>query len=673
MDVTPPAVASNAAPPVSYVTAVWLGMSPQDIAQGIFDGVVAAPPGWGTVAAQAESFTPQSVEVPEVMDVSDKPDGKPLLVDRERVAALFKALDASLDDAGFDAIWTNAGTTDAARAETLVDLLTRSLLGAEAPKLSDGASVGDRLAANTAALDAYVSDATHKATVVQLAGKSGSDLVALAKGDPAYRYALLHLDPVAIVGNPAVGAAGTAPGELNRFDPNTGEQNISDAWLEDRAKFLAWKLQAAAGEEQALDGDQSWTFVDRRSSSPDGTPYELRVHATVEGGTTNTVVFGADSESGEILKGGSGTDRIYGGSGDDVLRGNAGGDHLEGGRGDDLVLGGQGNDDLSGDQGSDEIDGGAGGDRLRGGAGDDVLTGGRGDDRLEGGSGHDTYIVDSGDGNDIIVDSDGDGEVQVDGARLSGAQQKDGTTWRTDDGRIRFAFSGDATEGGTLTISYYAANAGDDAVPEAVTNVAGWHNGDLGITLGDGSTAAIVPSQDAASPQQPPHNETIPPIPHDDGTSGSDGQGSTWIDPGSSGAADSEATSLDTSNSDAMASVDVTDLFDQLARQSDFADSLVTPAALHAGAMAWDGVAEAPDIGATHQDASVDATGLTPSDLTDALADFLDAGHDFADHALAAPSPDVAGTSMQIIGTSEGVSSGAGADGVLGTGQRPRP
>jgi hypothetical protein len=119
--------------------------------------------------------------------------------------------------------------------------------------------------------------------------------------------------------------------------------------------------------------------------------------------------------------------------------------------------------------------------------------------------------------------------------------------------------------------------------------------------------------------------------------------------------------------------VDLTSFFDQLASHNDLAGSLVTPAALHSALAAWDGVAEAPDVAAAHQDAASGAAGLTPSDLTDALADFHDAGQDFGDHALAAPTPDVASSSIQLIGTSEGVSGGGGAGGVSGTGQRPRP
>lgn len=696
MDTAAPAVASKTTPSVSYISAVWLGMPPEDIARGIADGIIAPPPGW-TQPATAGSDAGQDVDVPvaattasagtdapvTLVDAGEKPAGKPLPVDRDRVLGLFEKLDPAFDSDSFDAIWTRAGATDAERSASLVGWLARALLGRDALPSSAAASPGDLVSARVAGLESFLADADPRAQLADLGGKSGDELAALAKTDAGYRYALMNLDSMAILGNAAVDAANNARGELDRFDPNSGEQNISDAYLEDRAKLLAWKLSVDAGGATTLEGDQSWTFTDRRNASADGTPYELQLQAADAGGTTNTVVFGADSASGEILKGGSGTDRIYGGSGDDVLRGNAGGDHLEGGRGDDLVLGGAGSDDLSGDQGADELDGGTATDRLRGGAGDDVLTGGRGDDRLEGGAGHDVYVVDPGDGNDTIVDADGDGELQVEGQALTGATQNNGGTWRSADGRARYSFAGDAAGGGTLTLSYYGTgDAAADAAPEAVTKVSGWHNGDLGITLGDGTAAALsaAPQGDDQPAEQAPQTATIPLIPRDDGTSGSDGEGSTWIDPATesapdaaqsadSGASASDSPDIAASNAGAGA-VDVTSLFARLASPGDVSDTLVTLDAMHSALGAWAGVAEAPDVAAAQRDVAAASVGLTSSDMTSALLDFQDAGQDLADHALLAPTPPSAAVSLELLQTAERTVGGR-TSGTTGTGQRP--
>ena len=673
-------VSSSIGPPVSYVTAVWLGMSPEDIERGVAQGSIAPPAGSPSAMLSANEAavgepvatsleTASDVPQDAPIDDSSKPGAKPLAVDRERVRALFAALDPSLDDAVFDSVWIGAGASDVDRSQTLVGFLTRSLLGSNAPQLASSATAGDALAADVMALDAFLQDDAHGARVVALAGKSGSDLAELAKGDPAYRYALLNLDSMAIVGNAALDAARNADGVLDRFDSNSGEQNVSDAWLEDRAKLLAWKLQAAGDSDATVEGDQSWTFIDRRGMQRDGAPYELHVAGTVQSETTNSVVFGADTASGEILKGGDGTDRMYGGSGGDVLRGGGGGDHLEGGRGDDLLLGGEGNDDLSGDQGADEMEGGAGTDRLRGGSGDDALTGGRADDRLEGGLGHDIYVVDPGDGDDTIVDSDGDGELQYDGQAVHGASQGDRSGWRSADGRIRFSFAGDATEGGILSISYYGANAAPDAMPEESTKVSDWHNGDLGITLGDGTPEALnAVAQDGTETTGSPRAATIPLIPHTDGTSGNDGEGTTWIEPTPISAPDAgPADEASSTSTPASAPDDVARLFDELAANDGIAATFVTSDNMHSALSAWDGVAEAPDV--SPSSSVVTHLGVTPSDVTSALLDLGDASHDLADHALIAPTPP-ASSSLDLLQTSERTSDGSAA-GVTGTGRRP--
>lgn len=110
------------------------------------------------------------------------------------------------------------------------------------------------------------------------------------------------------------------------------------------------------------------------------------------------------TEYRDILRGGSGDDRIdarggddtvYGGDGNDTLLGGAGNDRLEGEGGDDRLEGGDGNDTLLGGDGNDTLLGGAGNDLLSGGAGDDLLDGGPGADRLVGGPGNDVLVVDS--------------------------------------------------------------------------------------------------------------------------------------------------------------------------------------------------------------------------------------------------------------------------------------
>jgi hypothetical protein len=138
--------------------------------------------------------------------------------------------------------------------------------------------------------------------------------------------------------------------------------------------------------------------------------------------------------------------------------------------------------------GDDEIEGGLGNDVIKAGVGDDVLTGGKGDDRLDGGDGFDTYVIDSNEGNDVIIDSDGKGQVMYEGGALTGVATATGGKYVSTDGKLTFSFAGDIDEGGVLTISTEGGRI-------KITN---FHNGMLGIKLGDGSPGALFPPADPA-------------------------------------------------------------------------------------------------------------------------------------------------------------------------------
>ncbi|MEO8135706.1 MAG: hypothetical protein ABI831_17230 [Betaproteobacteria bacterium] len=399
----------------------------------------------------------------------------------DKVNAWFAALDPTLDAKTFDGIWRNAGVDDSARGQALASYLAKALLGAAVGR-SDSSTVA--LSPQTiSALDAFVADAnpSHHARIVDMSTKTGSEIANMAQTDLGYRYALTEMQPFALTGNRALFAVQNADGHLDRFDPDTGESLLSDDWLGDRSKLLAWKVANGAGNEMAVAGSENWTFIDRTTTDASGNVLKIQLKSSDASAGNNQVVFG--SEEDEVIKGVAGSDRIYGGGGDDVLRGAAGGDHLEGGSGDDLLLGGAGNDELLGNQGADELDGGAGDDRLFGGSGADVLVGGRGKDRLEGGAGDDTYSLEAGDGRDTIVDADGIGTIELDGARIRGTMQLGDDKWQSADGRVDFQFNGDATEGGTLTIQAWESGATHDGAPENVVEVKNWKNGDLGITL----------------------------------------------------------------------------------------------------------------------------------------------------------------------------------------------
>ena len=258
-------VTRPAVPPVSYITAVWLGMSPDDIARGIANGIIDAPPGWGEDATTSSTST-RAALIDNVHSGSSESETRTLhhtltdasagvvglpVADRDHVQALFRSLDPALADSAFDQIWTPAGDTDAARSSSLLSYLARALLGTGAG--NGGESESDM--GTMTSLQTFVADSRHHGLVVDLHGKSGQELMALAKSDAGYRYALLNLDSMAIVGNASLHMANNTNGQLDRFDPDTGEQNFSDAWLADRGKLLAWKLSTDGGGSASIEGE----------------------------------------------------------------------------------------------------------------------------------------------------------------------------------------------------------------------------------------------------------------------------------------------------------------------------------------------------------------------------------------------------------------------------------
>jgi len=248
---------------------------------------------------------------------------------------------------------------------------------------------------------------------VQLLPETPLAIQSAAQNDIAYRYALKTLNPFAVTGVQGRYATLNANGELDLFDPATGQGAMTPEYLADRSAMLAHATSMARDDsgassvsqtssasvryEDLISGQRAYSFV--TSVTPEVKTFDDQARAdraaAVERiferqtgiGRAAKVIFGIDGNSSadpatraggaEQLSGASGDDRLYGGSGDDTLRGNDGGDYLQGDLGDD---------------------------RLIGGAGDDTLRGGKGNDILNGGGGNDKYFFSSGGGADEVFD-----------------------------------------------------------------------------------------------------------------------------------------------------------------------------------------------------------------------------------------------------------------------------
>ena len=268
-----------------------------------------------------------------------------------------------------------------------------------------------------------------------LVDDSATEIADAAKGDNTVLYALLNLNPFAIVGNlPA----------YNDLDPN----DYSEQFYEDRANYLYYSIDPS-GRYYDLDTGDMTTFYGYDGGKL-GTPLSYKY-----------ILFG-DNEDNRF-DGGNHEDHLYGMGGNDTLYGGKGDDYLEGGTNNDTEdeFDGIFGDKLYGGIGKDTLIGGEGKDDLNGGEDNDVLIGGLlkknedgkyedddAQDILKGGENFDTYIA----GNkDIIDDSDGLGKVEFEGTDLSGTKTQvgeDSHLYKDNDG-----FTYEVNEKGDLIVS----------------------------------------------------------------------------------------------------------------------------------------------------------------------------------------------------------------------------
>lgn len=180
----------------------------------------------------------------------------------------------------------------------------------------------------------------------------------------AYRYALVYLRPIVVVG--VSYSDQNEGGALDLYD--VGEQPegaITPLYVEERFEFLKQYLRRETSNyPDELYGSDHIVYDDRQFD----VEFEIRRPGDV-GEPTRRVVFLELAESASFA-GTSAVEYIYGGRGKNVLSGGEGGDYLEAGLGDDTLYGGLGNDD---DGASDTLIGGPGDDRYYAGDGDVII------------------------------------------------------------------------------------------------------------------------------------------------------------------------------------------------------------------------------------------------------------------------------------------------------------
>lgn len=268
------------------------------------------------------------------------------ITDALAIYSLFAQIRPSLDSvAGFGLITAfleAASNRHQASVEISLDALRRLFRDPEAASLAASTAFGDR---NQFYANLY--DAGFRSRVAALAGTlsieslitaSVADLLDEVTGPEAlaYRYALRELNHFVVKGNSSLYDRHNVHGELTPYDsPANSPAGMTSAFLNDRAKYLAW-----SGAANLIDATaQAGTDVD------DARYIDLRQqHSLLVTGTATSspasparlLVFG--SEIAEALQGGARADSLYAGSGTDFLQGGGDNDYLEGGMGRDVYV-----------------------------------------------------------------------------------------------------------------------------------------------------------------------------------------------------------------------------------------------------------------------------------------------------------------------------------------------
>jgi Ca2+-binding RTX toxin-like protein len=324
------------------------------------------------------------------------------LLDDLGVLALLERLAPTLPRVELFELFDAASARGGASSEALLDGLATLLLPPQEPLFEVAAgwlgygpqeAVAEARAAlqdRLLALHDYLDDAPGL-RLETLQNRPAGELMQLAQSSVAWRHALYHYLPFAIVGDPSI----------YRDDPVLASSAMTVAELADRV--LLYQYEMSRRRHDLVDADVPGVDALRLVDLRHDIDFIVReMLPELQRPLDAVVVIGSEgADRGGAASGSGARDRIHGGLGDDVLGGGAGDDYLDGGPGDDLLEGGPGSDALEGGAGDDSLHG---GDASR--AEDhavDVLVGGEGHDRLYAGSG------------DIVRDSTGELFVLVDG------------------------------------------------------------------------------------------------------------------------------------------------------------------------------------------------------------------------------------------------------------------
>ena len=253
--------------------------------------------------------------------------GMGILTDALAVYDLFSRVDSGASMETLSTLLLTGASKATARLESAVSTLGRLFGEDYSPLASSRDSLYQHLAALRETVDARTGPAL---TLVLAADKSAEELEGLANSDMAWRYALTRGDAFAVTGDESLFDEHNANGELDLYDAATGEGQLTEDYLADRAAFLETRTTLAEGATPT--GDERIEYHDLALG-------QQAFVQSAEAGASRRIVFGSDGAD-RLAQGGEAEDHLYGGDGNDLLEGAGGADRLEGGHGYDTYLAG---------------------------------------------------------------------------------------------------------------------------------------------------------------------------------------------------------------------------------------------------------------------------------------------------------------------------------------------
>lgn len=190
-------------------------------------------------------------------------------------------------------------------------------------------------------LDALDLSATRIASITEEAGQPliPEQLAQRATVNPdvyAYRYALKHLLPFAVIGVDYQTRHNTK-GELDLYNPATKQGGLTKDWIRDRARLLQAVVTSNTQDNPDIARLPGSGNIRTQYQFYAGGPERVLFADPVDRpASTQAVMFADDASRALIGFGFALGDRLYGGRGTDFLEGRKGDDRLEGGKGLDV-------------------------------------------------------------------------------------------------------------------------------------------------------------------------------------------------------------------------------------------------------------------------------------------------------------------------------------------------